>query len=83
MTNINVSNFDISQVTNLDSMFYNWSIITSLVLSNFVDQNVNIMHSMFWEFYKYKSINWDNLVSNVTKKQIAFRNCYSLKILIR
>ena len=63
----------------MDSMFYNCSSLTSLDLSNFITQKVDNIQSIIGDCTKLKYVNLDNLVGNVTKMQLAFRNCYSLE----
>ena len=48
LTNINLSNFNTQNVTNMSSMFYGSSSLTNLNLSNFKTKNATNMSSMFY-----------------------------------
>ena len=47
LTNIDLSNFNTQNVTNMSGMFWNCSSLTNLDLSIFNTQNVNDMSKMF------------------------------------
>ena len=47
LINLNLSNFNTNNVTNMSYMFFNCSSLTSLNLSNFNINNVNDMWYMF------------------------------------
>ena len=81
LTNIDLASFDTSNVTNMESMFYNCSSLTSLDLgSNFDTSNVTNMSYMFSECGSLTSLdlgsNFDT--SNVTSMYRMFYNCSSL-----
>ena len=68
-----------SGVTNMSSMFYNCSSLTSLDLSNFDTSNVTNMSSMFSNCSSLTSLDLSNFdTSNVTDMDTMFYNCSSL-----
>ena len=59
LTNIDLSNFNAQNVTNMSFMFYKCSSLTNIDLSNFNTQNVTDMSFMFYWlciFNKYRFI---------------------------
>ena len=48
LTNINLSNFNIQNVTNMRCMFEGCKSLTNINLSNFNTQNVTNMNDMQW-----------------------------------
>ena len=65
LTNINLSNFNTNNVTNMFCMFYGCSSLTNLNLSNFNTNNVTDMLGMFDGCFK---LNENNVI--VTDKRI-------------
>ena len=51
LTNLNLSNFNTQNVTNMEYMFYSCISLTNLNLSNFNTQNVINMGGMFNDCY--------------------------------
>ena len=75
---INPEDFDVSKVTNMNSMFYNCS-ITSLDLTGWDTSNVTKTASMFNNCSSLASLNINNLnVGNVTDMYGMFTSCYKL-----
>ena len=48
LTNIDLSNFNTNNVTNMQGMFSGCSSLTNIDLSNFNTNNVTIIHAMFF-----------------------------------
>ena len=48
LTNINLSNFNTQNVTDMSNMFSGCKLLTKIDLSNFNTQNVTNMSDMFW-----------------------------------
>ena len=79
LTSLDLSNFDTSNVTNMNSMFYRCSSITSLDLSNFNTSKVTDMGGMFDKCFNLTTLDISNFdTSNVTNMGNMFGNCYSL-----
>ena len=60
LTNINLSNFDTNNVTDMRSMFDECSSLTNINLSNFDTKNVTDMRWMFCQCYSLTNINLSN-----------------------
>ena len=72
-------NFNTSNVTNMGSMFWRCSNLTSLNLSNFNTSNVTSMSGMFSGCSSLTSLNLSNFnTANVTGMGDMFRDCSSL-----
>ena len=79
LTNLNLSNFNTQNVTNMESMFSCCRSLTNLNLSNLNTQNVNNMESMFSYCRSLKSLNLSNFnTQNVTNMKYMFFECNSL-----
>ena len=79
ITEINFSDFDTSQVTNMLSMFSGCSSLTSLDLSNFDTSQVRDIGYMFRECYSLVSLNLSNFnTSHVKLMDYTFSGCSSL-----
>ena len=79
-TNINLSNFDTSNVTNMDSMFANCSSLTSLDFSNFDTSKVTNMSYMFYCCHHLQSIDLSNFdTTKVTSMDMFLFATSSLK----
>ena len=77
---IDLSNFDTSNVTSMRSMFYNCSKLTELDVSKFDTSNVEEMNFMFLGCSSLKSIDVSNFnTSKVTTMKSMFNNCNSLE----
>ena len=73
---------DTSNVTTIDSMFYNCSNLTTLDLSNFNTSNVTNMNSMFSNCSNITNLDLSSFsTSNVTNMYAMFDRCSSLKSL--
>ena len=82
LTTINWGNIDLSNVTNIGSMFYSCSSLQSLDLSNFDTSNVTSTNSMFLSCTSLQSLNLSNFdTSNVTNMGAMFKSCSSLQSL--
>ena len=74
MENLNTDN-----VTDMNSMFYNCSSLTSLDVSNFNTENVTDMVMMFYGCYSLSSLDLSNFnTENVTGMTYMFNNCSGL-----
>ena len=79
LKSLDVSNFDTSNVMNMDSMFYGCSGLTSLDLSNFDTSNVTNMFYMFGFCSTLTSLDLSNFNTfNVTNMSYMFNDCSSL-----
>ena len=80
---IDLSNFDTSQVTDMDEMFYQMYNLTSLNLSNFDTSKVTNMSSMFYGMSRLTSLDLSNFdTSKVTNMSYMFAGMlYSLTTL--
>ena len=79
---LDLSNFDTSQVTNMGYMFYGMSSLTSLNLSNFDTSKVTNMSDMFYGMSSLTSLNLSNFdTSKVTNMYAMFCAMRSLTIL--
>ena len=76
---LDLSNFDTSQVTNMGFMFHSMSNLTTLDLSNFDTSKVTDMHHMFYGMPNLTSLNLSNFdTSQVTDMQYMFSNMSNL-----
>ena len=76
---IDLHNFDTSNVTNMSNMFYKCNNLTSLDLSNFNTGNVTDMGGMFSSCNALTSLNLGSFdTGNVTSMSGMFSGCYSL-----
>ena len=83
LTSLDLSNFDTSKVTNMNSMFNYCSGLTSLDLSHFDTSNVTSMDSMFYNCYGLTLLNVSNFdTSKVTTMSYMFSGCINLKSII-
>ena len=64
LTSLDLSNFNITRVTNMARMFKGCSQITSLDLSNFDTSKVTRMHNMFYGCSNLTYINLKNFIEN-------------------
>ena len=79
ITEINLANFDTSQVKNMEYMFSRCSSLTSIDLTNFNTSKVTIMSFMFYGCSSLTSINLINFnTSLVTTMYSMFTGCKSL-----
>ena len=79
ITEINLSNFNTSNVTNMEGMFAYCSSLTSLDLSNFDTSQVTHMLYMFYNCSSLISLDLSNFnTSNVTNMESMFAYCSSL-----
>ena len=76
---LDLSSFDTSNVTNMSSMFYGCSSLTSLDLSNFNTSSVTNMQSMFSQCSSLTSLDLSSFnTSSVTNMDSMFSGCSSL-----
>ena len=61
LTNLNLSNFNTNNVTNMEAMFSYCSTLTNLNLSNFNTYNVT---DMFFMFYGCKNLTNNRIIVN-------------------
>ena len=79
LTNIDLSNLNTNNVTNMNGMFYGCSSLTNINLSNFNTNNVTNMGCMFYGCSSLTNINLSNFnTNNVTDMNGMFRGCSSL-----
>ena len=79
LTSLNLSGFDTSAVTTMDSMFARCSGLTSLDLSSFDTSAVTNMYQMFAECSSLKSLDLSSFdTSAVTNMNSMFADCYGL-----
>ena len=80
LTSLDVSNFDTSNVTDMESMFDSCKKLTSIDLSNFDTSNVRTMRCMFWNCDNLTTIYASNkfVTNNVTVSQFMFEGCTNL-----
>ena len=79
LTTLDMSVFDTSKVTNMNSMFYNCSSLTSLDVGSFNTTKVTAMASMFSYCKNLTSLDLSNFnTSQVTNMGLMFYNCSSL-----
>ena len=77
---LNISDFNTSNVTNIQSMFNGCNSLTSLDLSNFNISKVTNMYFMFNGCSSMTELNISNFnTGNVTSMYAMFNNCNSLK----
>ena len=82
ISEINLSNFDTSKVTNMEAMFTGMSNITSLNLSNFDTSKVTSMDAMFGNMSSLINLNLSNFnTSKVTNMDSMFLGMYNLTTL--
>ena len=76
---IDLSNFDTSEVTNMGGMFYGMSNLTTLNVSHFDTSKVTDMHFMFRDTSSLASLDLSNFdTSKVTDMNYMFHNTSSL-----
>ena len=79
MTEINLTYFDTSQITNMNCMFWNCSSLTSLDLSNFNTSKVSNMNCLFSFCSSLTSLDLSNFdTSQVLNMNGMFLSCSSL-----
>ena len=80
LNNLDIDNFDVSNVTIMSYIFGGCSNLTSLDLSNFNTSNVTTINDMFAECVNLKTIYVSDLwnMSSVTASRNMFMNCKSL-----
>ncbi len=79
LTNIDLSNFDTTNVTDMGYMFYHCDSLTSLDVSNFNTSKVKNMADMFDNCSSLTSLNVSNFdTSNVEYMNYMFSNCLKL-----
>ena len=79
---LDLSNFDTSQVTDMGSMFANMSSLTTLNLSNFDTSKVTDMIGMFADMSNLTTLNLSNFdTSNVMRMVAMFENSFNLTTL--
>ena len=79
ITEIDLSNFNSSQVTYMSSMFHRCSSLTSINFTNFNTSKVIEMWSMFYNCSSLTSLNLSSFdTSQVTIMQTMFKGCSSL-----
>ena len=82
ITEINLSNFNSSNVENMALMFFRCFSLTSLDLSNFNTSKVTDMYQMFYCCYSLTSLNLSNFNTHLVKNMGSmFGGCSSLKSL--
>ena len=81
-TNLDVSNWDTSQVTNMGNMFNYCTKLTTLDVSNWDTSQVTDMNNMFHYCEKLTALDVSNFnTSKVTNMENMFHTCYKLTTL--
>ena len=76
---IDLSNFDCSKVTNMNSTFYNCFNLTQIFFGNINTSSVNTMENLFSNCFKLKSIDLSSFnTSSVTNMREMFRHCETI-----
>ena len=79
LTNLDISGFNTSNVTNMGGMFLGCSSLTSLDVSGFDTSKVTDMEYMFADCYALTALDVSNFeTSNVTNMECMFSGCHSL-----
>ena len=79
ITEIDFSNFDTTQIIQMNYMFYGCSSLTSLNIDNFDTSQVTFIHYMFYNCSSLASLNLSNFdTSKVEKMYYMFYGCSSL-----
>ena len=79
LTDINLSNFNAQNITNMSCMFYGCSSLTNIDLTNFNTKNVTNMDFMFSNCHSLSNINLSSFnTENATNMNFMFSNCESL-----
>ena len=79
LTNLNLSSFDTSQVTDMSYMFSRCSSLTNIDVSSFNTSQVTSMYNMFFNCSSLISLDLSNFdISQVTKMFNIFSGCSSL-----
>ena len=79
LTNLNLSNFNTQNVTNMSRMFYNCESLTNLNLSNFNTQKATNISGLFYNCKSLINLNLFNFnTQNVTNMSYMFYNCEAL-----
>ena len=82
LKSIDLSNFDTSNVTNMNGMFMGCSSLTSIDVNNFNTSEVTDMAFMFDFCISLQSIDLSNFDTNkVTNMEVMFESCQSLESL--
>ena len=81
-TNLDLSKFNTSEITNMSFMFNNCKNLQTLNLSNFNTEAVTDMCEMFWNCKSLKALNLLNFnTTNVVNMFSMFSCCKNLKLL--
>ena len=81
-TNLDLSNFDTHNITNMSFMFWNCKNLNYLILENFNTKNVVDMSGMFSFCESLKKIDLSNFITqNVSDMSYMFNKCYNLTTL--
>ena len=79
-TDLDLSEFNTSEITNMSFMFHSCMNLEHLNLSNFNTNKVTDMCEMFWNCKSLKALNLLNFnTSNVKDMSFMFNKCYNLK----
>ncbi|MCM1128198.1 MAG: BspA family leucine-rich repeat surface protein [Lachnospiraceae bacterium] len=79
LLNVDLSNFDTSQVTDMGGMFYDCSSLTNLDVSNFDTSQVTDMGGMFYDCSALTNLDVSNFdTSQVTNMNGMFHGCRAL-----
>ena len=82
LTALDVSGFDTSKITNMNSIFYDCKSLTTLDVSNFDTSKVTNMGLMFYYCDNLTTLDVSNFnTSKVTNMSVMFRHCTSLTTL--
>ena len=82
MTSLDLRNFDVSSITDMNSMFYGCNMLTSLDVSNWDTSSVTKMNGMFYGCTSLTSLDVSNWkTSSVTNMSSMFVRCSQLTTL--
>ena len=81
LESLDLSNFDTSNVTNMEDMFYKCNILKQIKgINNFKTFNVTTMKGMFQECKELEYLDLSNFdLSNVKDMREMFKMCHNLK----
>ena len=79
LTSLNLSTFNTSQVTNMNSMLYNCKSLVSLNLSNFNTEKLTDISYLFYGYSQLKFVDISNFnLSKISSLSSVFKECQDL-----
>ena len=82
LISLDISNFNINKVYDMDNMFHKCTSLKSLNLLSFEGTAVGIIENMFKDCHQLTSLDLSNFVAKPMYATSAFQNCYSLEYLL-